>query len=188
MGRTRLLAVLILSGLFCTPMFAQPPAKTDKAVEPLTYYVYLKLPRFDGSKVGGEFSPTFEEVEVAVKGVACLPKGIHVYGDDLGKRMVQFDLLPTVDSDLGDVAKALGKLGGDKKKPVATMSLALATPLEEKEFAALKKGLDNAKGIDWDKSDRSGLALDEAGGAKFMEILAAYKKAGVTLQTRLDDK
>jgi hypothetical protein len=187
MKRIGVLALLTLLGWSCAPTFARPPAQ-GKPAEPRTYYVVLWLPRFDGIKAGEQFSPTFEEVEAVLKGAPCLPKGVKAYGDLNQKRMVQFDLLPTADSDLGDVAKALGKLGGDKKKPLAVVNLALATPLEEKQFAALKKELERAKGIDWDRSDRSGLALDEAGGAKFMEFLAAYKKAGVVLQTGLDDK
>jgi hypothetical protein len=110
-------------------------------------------------------------------------------------------LVPTAESDLGDFAKALSKLGGDKKKPVAVVSFAKQLPITEEQFATLKKELATAKGIDWENSGRwngkgapepSGflgqLALDEAGGAKFVEIRAAYKKAGITLGDGLIDK
>ena len=52
----------------------------------------------------------------------------------------------------------------------------------------MKKELAAVKGIDWKNSNLSTLALEETGGAKFFEIRAAYKKAGVTLITGLDDK
>jgi hypothetical protein len=186
MNRVHVLAMLTFVGVICPPTHAEP--QEVKTAEPRTYNVVYWLPRFDGHEIDGKRSPSFEEVKAALKGLSCLPKNAHVYGDNNGGRMVQFAYLPKSDSDLGDVAKALSKLGGDKKKPVATLNLAQATPITEEEFATIKKELAKAKGIDWDKSGRSGLALDEAGGAKFLEIRAAYKKAGVTLVTGLDDK
>jgi hypothetical protein len=176
-----------------TRAFSLEPAQKDKRPP---YHVVLWLPRFDGKMIAGKFSPTHEEVLEALKDVPCLPIKVTTYGDNNGRRMVQFPLLPTAESDLGDVAKALAKLGGDKKKPVASLSLAARilyvgkeVPAEEAKFAALKKELAEANGIDWNNSDRlSELALDEAGGAKFLEIRAAYKKAGITLRDGLDDK
>lgn len=178
------------------PPVAAPAKDEGLLVQTRTYHVLLWLPRFDGRMVDDKISPTFEEVQAAQKGLPCLPKnGTYGYGDNNGRRMVQFTFLPTAESDLGDVAKALSKLGGDKKKSVATLSLAARivyageeVPAEEAKLAALKKELAHAKGIDWEKSNRFGLALDEAGGAKFLEIRAAYKKASITLVDGLDEK
>jgi len=159
-------------------------------------------PRFDGRIVDGQPSPSFEEVRAVLKGLPCLPQNATIYGDNNDRRVVQFPLLPKADCDLGDVAKALGKLGGDKKKPVAVISLAKQVPITEKQFDTLRKELAAAKGINWENSGRwngkgapqatgfiGELALDEAGGAKFMEIRAACKKAGITLlRDGVDDK
>jgi hypothetical protein len=178
--------------------FRLEPAQKDKRPP---WQVVLELPRFDGKMIDGKWSPTHEEVLEAVKDLPCLPVKWTFYGDNNGRRRFQFPLVPTAESDLGDVAKALSKLGGDKKKPVAVVSLAKQLPITEEQFATLKKELATAKGIDWNNSGRwngkgapepSGflgqLALDEAGGAKFVEIRAAYKKAGITLGDGLIDK
>jgi hypothetical protein len=195
MGRRGFLAILILFGVVWSSVPAQPPAKPDKPTEPRTYYLSVDLPRFDPSKIDEKVGPTFEELKAALKGVACLPKGVNAsavsgVGIELRefRKDVQFELLPTADSDIGDVAKALAKLGGDEKKPVAVVNLARRLPLTEDEFATIKKELAKAKGIDWEKSDRArGLALDGAGGARFLEIRAAFKKANA-IHPDLDDK
>jgi hypothetical protein len=173
--------------------FTLEPAQPDKRPP---FHVSLWLPRFDGKETDGKWSPSHEEVTAALKDVPCLPISVTIYGDNNGRRMVQFPLMPSAESDLGDVAKALAKLGGDKKKPVAQLSLATSilisgegVPAEEAKFAALKKELAAAQGIDWEKSDRvSGLALDEAGGAKFREIRDAHKKAGIPMGEGVEDK
>lgn len=169
----------------------EPPQKNKRP----PWHVVLWLPRFDGKMTDGKWSPTHEEVLQAVKDLPCMPVKMTSYGDNNGRRMFQFPLVPTAESDLGDVAKAMNKLGGDEKKPVAKLSLAARVvlsghdvPAEDAKFAVLKKELAEAKGIDWKNSNRTGLALDETGGAKFLEIRAAYKKAGITLVDNLDDK
>jgi hypothetical protein len=176
-----------------TRAFTVEPAQKDKRPP---FHVGLLLPRFNGKEIDGKWSPTHEEVKKALEGVPCLPIRVVIYGDMNGRRVVQFPLMPTAESDLGDVAKALAKLGGDKNKPVAQLSLAASVqitgkgvPAEEARFAALKKALADAKGIDWEKSNRiDGLALDEAGGAKFREIRDAHKKAGIAMRDGVEDK
>jgi hypothetical protein len=173
--------------------FALEPAQKDKRPP---FHVSLWLPRFYGKMIDGKWSPSHEEVTAALKDVPCLPISATVYGDNNGRRMVQFPLMPTGESDLGDVAKALAKLGGDKKRPVAQLNLATTVllfgdgaPAEDAKFAALKKALADAKGIDWEKSNRiDGLALDEAGGAKFREIREGFRKAGIAMGERVEDR
>jgi hypothetical protein len=176
-----------------TRAFTVEPARHDQRPP---FHVSLWLPRFYGKQIDGKWSPTQEEVTKALEGVPCLPISVVIYGDMNGRRMVQFPLMPTAESDLGDVAKALARLGGDKKKPVAQLSLAKSVlfvgegvPAEEAKFAALKNELAAAKGIDWAKSNRlDGLALDEAGGAKFREIRDAHKKVGIAMGEGVEDK
>jgi hypothetical protein len=117
MVRVRIVALLTLLGMVCAPTLAQRQAGE--------YRLMLKLPRFDGSKTGKEYSPTFDEVNAALKGLPCLLSGPTLYGDASDRRVVHFTLLPKKDSDLGD-GQSPGQARGDKKKPVATVSLALA--------------------------------------------------------------
>jgi hypothetical protein len=163
---------------------AQQPHLDKKA-----YYLWLHLPRFDGKKVNGAWSPTLDEIRKHLENenLPCVPKGLSSWGYLIrSKRTVIIRFFPTADSDLGDVAKSLAKLGGDKNKPVAAVQLSAVSPITVKQFETIKKELAKAKGIDWKNSDRTALALDEAGGARFAEIRAAYKKAGVELISNLD--
>ena len=164
------------------------------------YFISLGLPRGTRS-ADGKWSPTHDEIYKAVKDVKCFARGYfnlptksitsanYNFVDSGTHQDFSFSFAPTDESDLGDVAKALVKLGGDKSKPVATFSLASETAIAgegvkeaDAKFAVLKKELSTAKGIDWEKSTRiGGLALDEAGGAKYLEIRMAYKRAGIGL-------
>jgi hypothetical protein len=168
------------------------------------YFITIGLPRGE-KKPDGKWSPTHDEIYKAVKELPCFARGYydlntksfmaanHNSVDYGSHRDFSFWFAPTAGSDLGDVAKALAKLGGDKNKPVATVNMASNTPIagdgvrqSEEKFAILKKELAEAKGIDWTNSDRLRFTLDEAGGAKFNEIRAAYKKAGVELVNFLE--
>jgi hypothetical protein len=168
------------------------------------YFITIGLPR--GEKTPeGKWRPTHEEIHKAVKDLSCFARGFydvktksftaanHNTVDYGSHRDFSFSFAPTADSDLGHVAKALAKLGGDKNKPVATINMAATTAIagdgvrqSEEKFVILKKELAEAKGIDWTNSNRLRFALDEAGGAKFHEIRAAYKKAGVELVNFLE--
>jgi len=152
-----------------------------------TYFMTIWLPRFDGDKG----RPTFKELEGVLKDGRCVAKQQNAnwnIAEDSGHKNIQFGFVPMQTSDLGDIAKALSKLGGEKNKPVARVNLALGTPISEAQFDLLKKELAQAKGIDWTNSDRSRLALEELGGAKFGEIRSAYLKAGATLADAFKDK
>lgn len=178
-----------------TQFFNVPP----RPATPI-YFITLGLPR--GKRTAdGKWSPTHDEIFKAIKDLKCFARGYfnlktksitasnHNSIDYETHQDLSFSFAPTAESDLGDVAKALAKLGGDKSKPVATFSLAKETPIAgasvkeaDAKFAVLKKELSDAKGIEWEKSSRiGGLALDEAGGAMYLEILAAYKKAGIAV-------
>jgi hypothetical protein len=154
-----------------------PPKKKEtqeqKATEPaITNDVFLRLPRFPTGVDNADAQKALEGVPTA--------KCIYVGGSPgyIGIS-VRYD---TARVDVGDIAKALTALGGDKSRAVAVLSLSRLIEISEAQFAALKKELVNAKGIDWKRSDRQGIALDEAGGAKYAEIEAGYRKAGITLQ------
>jgi Protein kinase domain/3-keto-disaccharide hydrolase/Putative zinc-finger len=168
---------------------APPPA------EPGAYLISIWLPRFDGM----QGRPTRLELRGVLADLECVAKPSYDPNtktwkdsnwnivDDMGKKNFQFPFAPTARSDLGDIAKVLAELGGDEKKPVAMINLALQTPISEAQFDLLKKELANAKGIDLKNSDRSRLALEAAGGAQFEEIRAAYHKAGITLSESFKD-
>ena len=158
-----------------------------------TFFISVLVPRIENS------AKSFANVERVLGVLPCFAKAtfdqqtktwINANTNRIveGTMNVQFHFAPTPASDLGDVSKALATLGGDTTQPVALVNLALATPIEEEKFVALKGALSAAKGIDWDHSDRLAIALDEAGGAKLEEIRIAYKKVGITLSDAFIDK
>jgi hypothetical protein len=164
-----------------------PPAASPAG--PTSYFLTVWLPRFDGTQgrpnrleVRGLLAdlPSFAKPYYDPKSESWKDANWNIV-DDGGKKNLQFAFAPTASSDLGDIAKALVELGGDKTKPVAMINLARVTPLTEDQFERLKKELAQAKGIDRKASDRNRLALDAAGGAKFEEIRTAYQKAGIEL-------
>ncbi len=105
--------------------------------------------------------------------------GLHIscLGDSLGKKQVQLAFDPNI-TDLGDIAKSLGKLGGPMEKPVALVWMSQMSSDDEPE-KRLKEELTNVKGIVLKQCAGTRIALDEAGGAKYGEIRAAFKKADV---------
>ncbi len=169
------------------------------------YFLTLRLPRCVKG-AGGKWSPSHEELYQAVKDLPCFARGyfdlkrksltaINHNTVDYGTHLeFSFPFEPSEESDLGDVAKALAKLGGDPTKPVARLNFATSVAIagtgveaEEAKFAALKKALADAKGIDWERSNRvEGLALAESGGARILEIRAAYEKAGIAIGDAFD--
>ena len=155
-----------------TPPEKQEAPKQKAAAAATTNDVFLRLPRFPTGVDNADAQKALDSVPTA--------KCIYVGGSPgyIGVS-VRYD---SAKVDVGDIAKALSALGGDKSRAVAVMSLSRLIEISEAQFAALKKELANAKGIDWKRSDRSGIALDEAGGAKYAEIEAGYRKAGITLQ------
>jgi hypothetical protein len=165
-----------------TPPEKQEPPK-EKAAEPAnTRDVFLVLPRF---AQGADR----DDIEKALASIPAA-KVQYTRTDNLqyGKPgyfgiMVRYD---TAKVDVGDIAKALTALGGDKSRAVAVLSLSLLTEISEADVAALKKELATAKGIDWKLSGPYGIALGEAGEAKYAEILAGYKKAGILLHALAD--
>jgi hypothetical protein len=200
MRKVRLLPLLLLLLGGCKPSApsAPPSSKSESpssaaapeaspapaAAEPAaTRDAFLMLPRF-AEGVG------LDDIQMALASVPAA-KFQYVRQDNLQKGtpgyfgiMVRYN---TAKVDVGDIAKALSALGGDKSQAVAMLSLSELTEISEADFAALKKELAKAKGIDWKLSGRRGIALDEAGEAKYAEILAGYKKAGIWLNALADD-
>ena len=193
MKATLLLLFVALVGCERSTAPDKPKPQHDPAPARRTFFISIEIPRLAND------DKSYADVKRVLTDLPCFAKATfdskkkswinaninRIHG---GPMNIQFHFAATPTSDLGEVAKALATLGGDKTKPVMTVSLAAATPIKEEQFASLKNKLSSTNGIDWEHSDRRALALDESGRAKFEQIRAAYKNSGITLADRFTDK
>jgi hypothetical protein len=66
-----LLALPMVAVWFMLPGCAPSGAPTVEGDSKPSYLMSFRLPRFDGIKIDGKFSPTFEEVKAALKDLEC---------------------------------------------------------------------------------------------------------------------
>jgi hypothetical protein len=169
--------LLLLAGADASLGADGPEKKADSRI------MIFDLPRFNGKD-----KPTFEEVQKALGDLPTVKVvALGEYGSAVpsGKWQLHKHIQLTFDpakSDLGEIAKALGKLGGGKEKPVALAHISTSNTYGEKKQKSLDEQLAKVKGIKLKQSTGTYIALDEEGGAKYEEIRAAFKKAEVAVR------
>jgi hypothetical protein len=158
----------------------------------------LLLPRFRADKNKFKDNPGLED---ALKGVPSVKAEDSLFGISLKKgkgRVNGFYTRFTFDpskADLGDVAKAIAAVpvAEDKQKEPAAILILFTTEREiltQEQLAKVWKALAEVKGIKVDESrelradENLGVVIDEKGGAKLAEIVAAVKSAGFELRKR----
>lgn len=158
----------------------QPKKAGDKPIN-RTNKVVIYLPRVIENLGSSEFRA---DLEAAIKRLAS----VKVTPNITDKWMAEVEFDPGK-VDVGELAKALASVKVPvrvEKEPAAT--LVLPATITEKQQEKIKEALAKVKGVDarkscyWQPLKAVLVVLDEKGGARFGQIIAALKDFGIAIQ------